>query len=66
MAGASEAGIEQSPVCDTVRPAIAGGRMGTPSRSRGTAVALQVRAQEPFLRRELAEFGHLPTQEVRE
>ena len=35
VAGASAAGMEQSPV----RPAIAGGRLGTPSRSRGTAVA---------------------------
>ena len=43
MAGASEAGIEQSPV----RPAIAGGRMGTPSRSRGTAVAAGGSAVSP-------------------
>ena len=43
MAGASGAGIEQSPV----RPATAGGRMGTPSRSRGTAVAAGGSAVSP-------------------
>ena len=43
MAGASEAGMEQSPV----RPAIAGGRLGTPSRSRGTAVAAGGSAVSP-------------------
>ena len=43
MAGASEAGMEQSPV----RPASAGGRLGTPSRSRGTAVAAGGSAVSP-------------------
>ena len=43
VAGASAAGMEQSPV----RPAIAGGRLGTPSRSRGTAVAAGGSAVSP-------------------
>ena len=48
MAGASEAGMEQSPV----RPASAGGRLGTPSRSRGAAVAAGGSAVSP---------AHMPT-----
>ena len=43
MSVASEAGMEQSPV----RPASAGGRLGTPSRSRGTAVAAGGSAVSP-------------------
>ena len=43
MADASEAGVEQSPV----RPASAGGWLGTPSRSRGTAAAVGGSAVSP-------------------
>ena len=43
MAGASEADMEQSPV----RPASVGGRLGTPSRSRGANVAAGGSAVSP-------------------
>ena len=43
VAGASAAGMEQSPV----RPASVGGRLGTPSRSRGAAVAAGGSAVSP-------------------
>ena len=43
VAGASGAGMEQSPV----RPASVGGGMGTPSRSRGAAVAAGGSAVSP-------------------